>query len=113
MTMFWRRGRSIIREVVGADRRKPGLARGAVPTMLRILEQRGCLRRENEERAFVHEPMVARNESLQSELPNLVSGFQQPAEAATQTRVDLLAFFLHCRWDSPSQEIYDPSKSPR
>ena len=44
-------------------------------TMLRILEQKGYIRHEKEGRAFVYEPLVARNEAQQSAVRDLVSRF--------------------------------------
>jgi predicted transcriptional regulator len=74
MEVLWRSGEATVAEVTAAVGRPP-LAYNTVLTTLRTLEQKGYVAHEEEGRAFVYRPTVARTQAAKSALSQLLRRF--------------------------------------
>lgn len=75
MRILWKKGRATVGEVVEDLPDGTVLAYSTVLTTLRILENKGFLRHTKEGRAFVYQPVVARNEASRKAIRHLVRRF--------------------------------------
>ena len=75
MEVLWRLGPATVSDVAGALPDHVALAYSSVLTTLRILETKGYLRHRKEGRAFVYEPVVAREEVRENAVMHLVRRF--------------------------------------
>lgn len=75
MEVVWKRGQATVGDVVESLPADPRLAYSTVLTTLRILEGKGYLRHTKKGRAFVYEPVVAREEASRKALRHLVNRF--------------------------------------
>src|SRR5579863_7154409 len=74
MDVLWKRGRATVADVV-ADIPPPPLAYSTVLTTLRTLEQKGYITHIEDGRAYVYEPVVARDQAAKSAMSHLVDRF--------------------------------------
>jgi len=74
MEVLWRNGRATVAEVTAGIGRPP-LAYNTVLTTLRTLEQKGYVAHDEEGRAFVYRPAVARTQAAGSALRLLMRRF--------------------------------------
>jgi predicted transcriptional regulator len=75
MNVLWTKGVATVGDVVESLRADPPLAYSTVLTTLRILEAKGYLRHTKKGRAFVYEPVVAREEASRNAVLHLVNRF--------------------------------------
>jgi predicted transcriptional regulator len=75
MEVVWKKGQATVGDVVESLPADPPLAYTTVLTTLRILETKGYLRHTKKGRAFVYEPVVAREEASRKALRHLVNRF--------------------------------------
>lgn len=75
MEVMWKKEQATVGDVVEALPADPPLAYTTVLTTLRILETKGYLRHTKKGRAFVYEPVVAREEASRKALRHLVNRF--------------------------------------
>lgn len=68
MNVLWARERATVAEVTAAMPRKPPVAYNTVQTILRILEDKGYVTHDQEGRAFVYRPILARRTARQRAL---------------------------------------------
>lgn len=68
MNVLWAKERATVAEVTAAMARRHPVAYNTVQTMLRILEEKGYVTHEQEGRAFVYQPIVARKTARQRAL---------------------------------------------
>ncbi len=66
MKIVWRNGRTTVREVYEALRERRKVAYTTVLTMMKILETKGYLAKDREERAHVYRPARAENVVVRS-----------------------------------------------
>ena len=74
MDVLWEKQRATIAEVTGALP-PPPIAYNTVLTTMRILEQKGYVRHEEDGRAFAYIPIVAREEASSSAVSQLLNRF--------------------------------------
>jgi predicted transcriptional regulator len=74
MEVLWRRARSTVADVVEALP-PPPLAYSTVLTTLRTLEKKGYIAHEEDGRAFVYHPLVARQQAARSAMDHLLDRF--------------------------------------
>jgi predicted transcriptional regulator len=74
MEVLWRRGRGSVADVVDSLA-PPPLAYSTVLTTLRTLEQKGYIDHEEEGRAYIYHPLVARDEAAKSATRHLLDRF--------------------------------------
>ena len=74
MEALWKRGRATVAEVVDSLA-PPPLAYSTVLTTLRTLEQKGYIAHEEDGRAFVYHPLVARVDAAKSATRHLLDRF--------------------------------------
>ncbi len=74
MDVLWERKRATVSEVTSALP-PPPLAYNSVLTTMRILEQKGYVRHEEEGRAFVYIPVVERDEASSTAVSQLLNRF--------------------------------------
>jgi predicted transcriptional regulator len=74
MEVLWGRGSGTVADVVGALA-PPPLAYSTVLTTLRTLEQKGYIAHEEDGRAYVYHPVVARAEAAKSAMRHLLGRF--------------------------------------
>ncbi len=74
MEVLWRKKQATVAEVTEALP-PPPLAYNSVLTTMRILEQKGYVRHQEEGRAYVYQPLVERDEAAKSAVGQLVSRF--------------------------------------
>lgn len=74
MEVLWRKGRASVADVVGALA-PPPLAYSTVLTTMRTLEQKGHVTHEEEGRAFVYQPAIARNDAAKSAIRHVLDRF--------------------------------------
>jgi predicted transcriptional regulator len=74
MEVLWGRGASTVADVVGALP-PPPLAYSTVLTTLRTLEQKGYIAHEEDGRAYVYRPVVARQAAAKSAMHHLLDRF--------------------------------------
>ena len=75
MNVVWKLGRATVGDVVASLPSDPPLAYSTVLTTLRILEVKGYLRHTKKGRAFIYEPVIAREEASRTALGHLVNRF--------------------------------------
>jgi predicted transcriptional regulator len=75
MNVVWQAGRVTVGDVVASLPDNPPLAYSTVLTTLRILEAKGYLRHTKKGRAFIYEPVIAREEASRTALGHLVNCF--------------------------------------
>ena len=75
MDVLWKKGQATVGDVAESLLADPPLAYTTVLTTLRILETKGYLRHTKKGRAFVYEPVVAREEASRKALRHLVNRF--------------------------------------
>jgi predicted transcriptional regulator len=75
MQVLWQRGPSTAADIAGALPRRTRVTGSSVRTILRILEDKGYVRRRKEGRAFVYHPAVARREVRRNVVRYLVERF--------------------------------------
>ena len=73
--VLWRTGPATVADVAAAQPPDVPLAYSSVLTTLRILETKGYLRHRKDGRAFVYEPVVARDEARESAVAHLLRRF--------------------------------------
>ncbi len=74
MEVLWERGRATVADVVEVLP-PPPLAYSTVLTTLRTLEQKGYIAHEEDGRAYVYRPVVARDEAAKSAMHHLLDRF--------------------------------------
>ena len=74
MEVLWKRKRATVADVVEVLP-PPPLAYSTVLTTLRTLEQKGYITHEEEGRAFVYRPLVAREDAARSAMRHLLDRF--------------------------------------
>ncbi len=74
MEVLWQRGRSTVADVVDSLA-PPPLAYSTVLTTLRTLEQKGYIAHEEDGRAYVYHPVVAREQAAKSATRHLLDRF--------------------------------------
>ena len=74
MDVLWQKGRATVAEVTSALP-PPPIAYNSVLTTMRILEQKGYVRHEEEGRAFVYSPLIAKEEASSSAVRQVVEKF--------------------------------------
>ncbi len=74
MEELWRAGRATVADVVDVLP-PPPLAYSTVLTTLRTLEQKGYIAHEEDGRAYVYRPLVARDEAAKSAMRHLLDRF--------------------------------------
>jgi predicted transcriptional regulator len=74
MEVLWQRGRASVADVV-ESLAPPPLAYSTVLTTLRTLEQKGYIDHEEDGRAYVYQPLVARDEAAKSATRHLLDRF--------------------------------------
>lgn len=75
MKVLWDRGSGTVGEIGESLVSEPALAYSTVLTTLRILESKGFVRHKKEGRAFVYEPLVARDDASSGAVRHLLSRF--------------------------------------
>jgi predicted transcriptional regulator len=75
MEVLWRIGAATVNNVAAALPPEVPLAYSSVLTTLRILETKGYLRHRKDGRAFIYEPIVARDEVRESAVTHLLRRF--------------------------------------
>jgi predicted transcriptional regulator len=74
MEVLWQRGRASVADVV-ESLAPPPLAYSTVLTTLRTLEQKGYIDHDEDGRAYVYRPLVARDEAAKSATRHLLDRF--------------------------------------
>ena len=74
MEVLWDKGRATVAEVTEALP-PPPLAYNTVLTTMRILEQKGYVKHEEDGRAYVYQPLVERHEAANSAVGNILQRF--------------------------------------
>jgi predicted transcriptional regulator len=75
MEVLWDKGSSTVSDVVACLPKNVSVAYSTVITTLRILETKGYVKHKKDGRAFVYEPIVARQEARRSAVAHLVGRF--------------------------------------
>jgi predicted transcriptional regulator len=75
MNVLWKKGPATVGDVAASLPEDPPLAYSTVLTTLRILEGKGYLRHSKKGRAFIYEPVIAKEEASRSALGYLVNRF--------------------------------------
>jgi BlaI family transcriptional regulator, penicillinase repressor len=86
MDVLWRRRRGTVAELTAALR-PPPLAYTTVLTMLRILEQKGVVRRDADARAHVYHPLIERDDAARSAIGEIVQSFFANSKSALAVRL--------------------------
>lgn len=86
MEVLWDKQRATVAEVTEALP-PPPLAYNTVLTTMRILEQKGYVQHQEEGRAYVYEPLVAREEAAKSAVGQLLKRFFGNKSAALALRL--------------------------
>ncbi|MBV9277114.1 MAG: BlaI/MecI/CopY family transcriptional regulator [Candidatus Eremiobacteraeota bacterium] len=74
MEVLWQKGRATVGDVTGSLGNPP-IAYNTVLTTMRILEQKGFVRHEEEGRAFIYIPKIRREEASTTALDQLLNRF--------------------------------------
>src|ERR1700691_5902387 len=72
MEVLWSKGASSVQQVVDVLPADAPLAYNSVLTTIRILEKKGYVEHEQDRRAHIFKPAVARQEPARAEIRNLV-----------------------------------------
>ncbi len=75
MRILWRRGESLVSDLVTAMPETAPLAYNSVLTTVRILEQKGYVLHRQEGRAFLYRPCVAEYDASRSEVAHVMHRF--------------------------------------
>ena len=75
MDVIWEKGRATVADVATALPKSLGLHYSTVLTTMRILETKGYLRHTLDGRAFVYEPVVAREQARDRAVSHLLGRF--------------------------------------
>ncbi len=86
MQVLWKLRRATVADVVAAVP-KPPLAYTTVLTMLRILEQKGAVKRELEGRAHVYFPAFEENDAATTAIGDVVKSFFSNSKTALAMRL--------------------------
>ena len=86
MDVLWEKGRATIAEVTAALP-PPPIAYNSVLTTMRILEQKGFVAHEEAGRAFVYQPVVARDDAAQSAVGHVLSRFFENSSGSLALRL--------------------------
>jgi BlaI family transcriptional regulator, penicillinase repressor len=86
MQVLWKLRRGSVAEVVAATP-KPPLAYTTVLTMLRILEQKGAVRRELEGRAHIYFPAFEEDDAAGTAIGDVVKSFFANSKTALAMRL--------------------------
>ncbi len=86
MQVLWRMDRATVADVVAAID-KPPLAYTTVLTMLRILEQKGAVKRDLDGRAHVYYPAIEQDDAARSAVGDVVRSFFQNSKTALAMRL--------------------------
>jgi predicted transcriptional regulator len=86
MDALWKHERGTVADVAAALA-PPPLAYTTVLTMLRILEQKGVVRRETDGRAHVYFPCIEREDAARSAVGELVRSFFANSKSALAVRL--------------------------
>jgi len=81
MEVLWKKTRATVAEVA-SELPPPPIAYNTVLTTLRILEQKGYVRHEEEGRAYVYIPLLGRDEASSTALSQLLNRFFGDSPAA-------------------------------
>ena len=93
MDIIYRRGKATVAEVLSDIPDAPSYS--AVRALLRVLEEKGHLRHEEEVRRYVFRATVARDRARRTALKQLVrTFFEGSAEQAVEALLDVSAFKL-------------------
>jgi len=74
MEVLWERGKATVADVTAALP-PPPIAYNSVLTTMRILEQKGYVRHEEEGRAYLYTPILQRDEASSKAVDNVLSRF--------------------------------------
>jgi BlaI family transcriptional regulator, penicillinase repressor len=86
MDALWRQRHGTVAEITAALR-PPPLAYTTVLTMLRILEQKGVVRRDADARAHVYHPLIERDDAARSAIGEIVQSFFANSKSALAVRL--------------------------
>ncbi|MGA8576840.1 MAG: BlaI/MecI/CopY family transcriptional regulator [Candidatus Cybelea sp.] len=86
MRVLWEKRRATVAEVLAASPR-PRLAYTTVLTMLRILEQKGAVKRELDGRAHVYYPAFEQDEAAGTAIGDVVQSFFANSKTALAMRL--------------------------
>ena len=86
MEVLWQLRRGTVSDVVTALP-KPPLAYTTILTMLRILEQKKFVKRENGAKAHVYSPVVERDDAAKSAIGDVVASFFSNSKTALALRL--------------------------
>ncbi len=86
MEVLWQKRRATVAEVAEALP-PPPLAYNTVLTTMRILEQKGYVRHQEEGRAYVYEPLVERDDAAKNAVGHLLKRFFGNKSAALALRL--------------------------
>ena len=86
MEVLWQLRRGTVSDVV-TTLPKPPLAYTTVLTMLRILEQKKFVKRENGAKAHVYSPVVERDDAAKSAIGDVVASFFSNSKTALALRL--------------------------
>ncbi len=73
MNIVWKLREARVKDVKNALPRRKPLAYSTVLTVMRILERKGFVRHETDNRTYVYYPIVSRDEVVQSMLRNMAN----------------------------------------
>ena len=73
MNIVWKLGEARVKDVKNALPRRKPLAYSTVLTVMRILERKGFVRHETDNRTYVYYPIVSRDEVVESMLRNMAN----------------------------------------
>ena len=86
MDVLWQRRAATVADVAAALP-PPPLAYTTVLTMLRILEQKGVVRRDQDGRAHVYHPLIERDDAAGSAIGEIVRSFFANSKSALAVRL--------------------------
>jgi predicted transcriptional regulator len=86
MEALWERRAGTVADVAAALP-PPPLAYTTVLTMLRILEQKGVVRRQTDGRAHIYYPLIERDEAARSAIGEIVQSFFANSKSALAVRL--------------------------
>lgn len=75
MNVLWERGSATVHDVLQALPENPPLAYNSVLTIIRILETKGYVKHEKDNRAHIYMPKIDRKDATRFEVSHLVSRF--------------------------------------
>ena len=75
MKVVWKQGSATVNDVVAALPSGKRLAYNTILTTMRILEQKGCLKREKVGRSHTYRPLVSRGQARRKAVRHMVKSF--------------------------------------